>query len=227
MNLKNNGVVIVTGAEGHLGSAICDKLSNDGFEIIGVGRTQADLSDSDAIDDFSRSLGATPVSGIVLNAGQNFPISLNSDESIERIRQHMEVNFFGHVRLVLGLLPRLCEQSSSRIVAVSSTYAERARVGRAPYSVSKSALEAFIRSVAIEYSDQGVLANSIRPGFLDTPLTTRNNSPEAIQAILSRVPAGVLGTVETAADLVAFLMSNRNSYITGQSLAIDGGFSIT
>jgi 3-oxoacyl-[acyl-carrier protein] reductase len=114
-----------------------------------------------------------------------------------------------------------------RVVGISSAYANRARTGRAAYSASKAALEALIRSVAVEFARSGVVANCVAPGFVDTELTRKNNTPQMIDALLQRVPVGRLASPAEIGRTVAFLMAPENEYITGQTIAVDGGFACT
>jgi NAD(P)-dependent dehydrogenase (short-subunit alcohol dehydrogenase family) len=87
-------------------------------------------------------------------------------------------------------------------------------------------LESLIRSVAIEHSSHGVIANSVSPGFVNTSLTKKNNSVEEIEKIRQRIPIGRLAEPEEIARVVRFLASQENSYITGQTILVDGGVSI-
>ena len=84
-----------------------------------------------------------------------------------------------------------------------------------------------MRSVAVEYSSSGVMANSVAPGFVDTDLTRQNNTDETIMRLLERVPVGRLAEPKEIAEAVAFLMSDDNRYITGHTLNVDGGFACT
>ena len=84
-----------------------------------------------------------------------------------------------------------------------------------------------MRSVAVEYSGSGVMANSVAPGFVDTDLTRQNNTDETIMRLLERVPVGRLAEPKEIAEAVAFLMSDDNRYITGHTLNVDGGFACT
>jgi 3-oxoacyl-[acyl-carrier protein] reductase len=83
-----------------------------------------------------------------------------------------------------------------------------------------------MRSVAIEYADKGILANSVAPGFIDTKLTSKNNKKETLSKIITQIPTKRLGTPQEVSELVCFLASKKNTYITGQTINIDGGFSI-
>ena len=81
-----------------------------------------------------------------------------------------------------------------------------------------------VRSVAVEYGPSGVLANCVAPGFVLTDLTHQNNDAQQLQALAERIPVGRLAAPEEVALFISWLVSAENSYITGQSIAIDGGF---
>ena len=97
--------------------------------------------------------------------------------------------------------------------------------GRAAYSASKFALDGITTTLAVEYASDGILANSIAPGFIDTDLTNRMLGKEGIKELVAKVPVGRLGKVEEIANLVLWLASEENTFISGQNIAIDGGFT--
>jgi NAD(P)-dependent dehydrogenase (short-subunit alcohol dehydrogenase family) len=138
----------------------------------------------------------------------------------------LETNVNSNRLLIKAVLPAMQKNRYGRIVAISSSYSTITRAGRSSYSVSKAALEALIRSVGLENAQNNVLANSVVPGFIDTPLTLKNNDKFKIEKILERIPIGHMGKPSDVAKLVWFLMSEQNTYITGQSIRVDGGFSI-
>jgi 3-oxoacyl-[acyl-carrier protein] reductase len=113
-----------------------------------------------------------------------------------------------------------------RIVGISSAYSLRARSGRSAYSSSKASLDSFLRTVALEYAARGILVNSVSPGFVSTQLTTANNSEAELAELMKKIPLGRFAQPKEVAKLVFFLGSNDNTYITGQSVAIDGGLAI-
>ena len=114
-----------------------------------------------------------------------------------------------------------------RIVNVASLFSFLTKVGRGPYSASKAGLLGMTRAAAVEWAKGGVLVNAISPGFIDTDLTRKNNTQEAINLIVGQIPIGRLARPSELFPLVRFLISEENTYITGQNFVIDGGFSIT
>ena len=118
----------------------------------------------------------------------------------------------------------MVQQGWGRIVNLSSCYSLVSRIGRAAYSSTKSGLNALTRTAALEYAEYNILVNAVGPGFVETDLTHQNNTPEQIQAICQQIPVKRLGRPEEVAELVFYLGTDQNSYITGQLIIIDGGF---
>lgn len=160
---------------------------------------------------------------VVLNAGVNNPEPMQQ-LSHQNWSSTQQVNVNSNLLLLQGLLPRMAAAGYGRVVAVSSVYAHRARTGRVAYSASKASMEEVVRSVAVEYGAFGVLANCVAPGFVLTDLTYQNNDAQQLEALAELVPLGRLAEPEEIALFISWLVSAENSYITGQSIAIDGGF---
>lgn len=217
--------VLVTGGSRGIGAGIVAALSDAGWNVLAPKRSELDLASPVSIADYLDSL-SVPVDGLVLDAGINTPAPIG-ELTMASWQEIQGVNVTAGFALVSALVPSMAECGFGRVVAVSSAYAGRARVGRAAYSASKAALEAVVRAIAVEFASSGVLANAVAPGFVDTELTRQNNPPEAIAKILERVPVGRLAAIDEIGAAVAFLMSPANTYITGQVLTVDGGFSCT
>ena len=217
--------VLITGGSGAIGSAIKASLLKIGHSVISPNSKELDLSDPQSVSNWLSANANYEFDGIVLCAGVNIPRNLIEDKGDEYQRV-LQVNTHSGREILRSYLPGMKERRFGRIVAISSSYALIARDGRSTYSISKAALEALVRSVAIENASFNILANSIIPGFIETPLTLKNNNEGQIQKILERIPVGRLGTPNEIATLVNHLISESNSYITGQSIQIDGGFSI-
>jgi NAD(P)-dependent dehydrogenase (short-subunit alcohol dehydrogenase family) len=112
-----------------------------------------------------------------------------------------------------------------RIVNISSIFGIVTRQQRAAYSATKSALAGLTRTMAVELGHNNVLVNCVAPGYVETELTRQNNSPSDLEKIADTIPMGRLGQPEEIAKLVAFLCGDDNTYITGQVLVADGGFT--
>ncbi|MGO9734375.1 SDR family NAD(P)-dependent oxidoreductase [Mycobacterium sp.] len=213
---------LVTGAARGIGSSVADTLEAKGIRVLRPGRKELDLAVPESVVAYLAGVDEA-VEILVMNAGINDPEALQQ-LSPENWSSTQQVNVTSNLQLLQGLLPRMAAAGYGRVVAVSSVYAHRARLGRVAYSSSKAAIEEVVRSVAVEYGRFGVLANCVAPGFVLTDLTYQNNDAAQLQALAERIPVGRLAEPAEIALFIAWLASAENSYITGQSIAIDGGF---
>jgi 3-oxoacyl-[acyl-carrier protein] reductase len=219
---QSETTALVTGAARGIGGKVADTLESKGIRVLRPGRDELDLAVSESVGEYLSALDDS-VEILVLNAGINTPEPLEK-LAAENWSSTQQVNVTANLLLLQGLLPRMAAAGYGRVVAVSSVYAHRARTGRVAYSASKAAIEEVVRSVAVEYGPFGVLANCVAPGFVLTDLTYQNNDAEQLQALAARVPVGRLAEPEEIAVFISWLASAENSYITGQSIVIDGGF---
>ncbi|OBK96479.1 short-chain dehydrogenase [Mycobacterium asiaticum] len=213
---------LVTGAARGIGRSVADTLQSKGIRVLRPARQDLDLAVPESVAAYLANLDE-PVDTLVLNAGINNPQPFK-ELSMENWSSTQQVNVSSNILLLQGLLPRMAAVGYGRVVAVSSVYAHRARPGRVAYSASKAAIEEMVRSVAVEYGPFGVLANCVAPGFVLTELTYQNNDEKQLQALAERIPVGRPAEPEEVALFICWLASAENSYITGQSIAIDGGF---
>lgn len=217
--------ILLTGATGGLGRAILETLDENGYQIFAPTSRELDLSDPASVSQWLKDYSDIEFQGVVLAAGINHIEDL-FDPLINSFQKIQELNFLANRNLLSVIVPKMAERKYGRVVSISSAYSTIARAGRAHYSISKASLDALMRSIALEFGSQNVLANSVVPGFIDTPLTRKNNNQLQIDQILARVPLGRLGTPEEIAKLTLFLLSHENTYITGQRINVDGGFSV-
>ena len=117
------------------------------------------------------------------------------------------------------------ENCWGRIVNITSIWGNITKEYRASYSSSKFGLDGMTVALASELSEMGILANSVGPGFIDTDLTRTILGEEGIEEVLGQIPIKRLGQVNEIASLVSWLVSNENTYISGQNIMIDGGFT--
>jgi 3-oxoacyl-[acyl-carrier protein] reductase len=217
--------VLLTGGRGGIGSAIKDELVSKGCSVTAPTSDELDISSQTHVMKWLEANSDLEFDGLVLSAGINTPRNFDEVETSEYL-EILETNVNSNRLLIKAVLPAMQKNKYGRIIAISSSYSTITRSGRSSYSVSKAALEALIRSVSLENAQNKVLANSIVPGFIETPLTLKNNDKFQIEKILERIPMGHMGKPSDVAKLAWFLMSEQNTYITGQSIRVDGGFSI-
>lgn len=149
--------------------------------------------------------------------------SLSATLELEASKRLMQINFWSFVEIAKTLLRPMMRNKSGRILAVSSVAALQGSKGNGIYSASKSALNAYIRVIASEFSRKGVLANCIAPGFVNTDML----SPYAsnFDEIASCIPVNRIGQVNDISSVVNFLMSEEACYINAQCITIDGGMT--
>ena len=200
-------------------------MESKNYNVTRLTRSDFDLSDPKQISEWLHRDHETP-DLLVCNAGIN-EIQLLENYDDKTFKKVFDTNLTGHLNLTLSVLPLMIKNGGARIIFISSAYSSKARTGRFPYSASKSALNSFMRNIAIEYARFNILANAIAPGFIETELTKRNNSSLELAKLTERIPLEKLGMPEDIAKLVEFLGSSSNKYITGQVINVDGGFSVT
>ena len=207
--------VLVTGGTGGIGFNIVDLFKSNGHIVDAPTRAELDLTKDITLID-------TDYDVVINNAGINpvLPITEVTDIDV------MTVNYLAPLRIIQNCLPYMKERKYGRILNIGSIWVEQTKKHRSAYSASKAALDALSRSITAEYAQYNVLANTLSPGFIGTQLTYKNNTPEDLKQIVSNVPVGRLGTPAEIATLAYFLTVD-NTYISGQNIIIDGGFSCT
>jgi len=208
--------ILVTGGSRGIGKDICEKFEKEGFEVIAPTRKELDLSQP-------FSLSTDKIDILVNNAGINIVNSIFEGENYEEI---MNINYFSPLKLIKHCLPYMKKQNYGRIINIGSVWVDYAKSGRSSYSASKNALHSLTKSITAEYCAYNILANTVSPGFFNTDMTLQNNTEEDLKDLRSKIPVGRLGYTNEIADLVYFL-SVQNSYISGQNIVIDGGYSCT
>jgi 3-oxoacyl-[acyl-carrier protein] reductase len=214
---------LVTGAGRGIGAAIAAALRAQGATVLTPARAELELGDDASIDAYCAGL-TIPVDVLVNNAGIN-PLGAAADFSDADLAAALQVNLAAPMRLARALTPAMAERGWGRVVNVSSIWSEVARARRFAYSATKAGLNGMTRALAVELAPRGVLVNAVAPGYVTTELTARNNSREELEVIARDIPLGRLAEPVEVAEVVAFLCSARNGYLTGQVLFVDGGFT--
>ncbi len=192
-----------------------------GREGASVRALPLDLSDKAAVAAFAAAdLGE--IGGLVHNAGQSYD-TLSMMLSQDKAEAAMQVNFWSFTQLVNALVRPMMARRSGRVVAIGSVTATRANQGNAAYAASKAALEAYMRTLALETARRGITANTIAPGFVDTDMM--GPYADYRDRMEKQIPAGRFAKPDEIGALCAFLMSPGASYITGATIPVDGGLT--
>lgn len=229
-------LALVTGGTRGIGAAIAARLLADGAQVVVTGTRPGgegpagsrylavDFSDAAATSAFAEQAAGLGVDILVNNAGINkvSPFAEIDPADFARIQQ---VNVTAPFLLARAVVPGMQAKGWGRIVTVSSIWGRISRAGRGAYSASKFAVDGLTAALAAEVAQFGILANCVAPGFIDTELTRQVLGEDGIKELTAQVPARRLGRPEEIAAFVAWLAGPENTYISGQNLVIDGGFT--
>ena len=239
-------VMIVTGASGGIGTAICEKLASEGAQLAMLYRGNREAAESLAaalterfgvqarcyrceLSDFSESGRIAAeirkdfgrVDCLVNNAG------ITRDRLILTMREEdydavLDTNLKGAFNMIRHVSPLLLRNRGGHIVNISSVSGLFGNAGQSNYSASKAGLIGLTKAVARELAPKGIFCNAVAPGFIETKMTAEPSERE--RALIDSIPLRRMGRAEEVAEAVAFLLGS--SYITGETLRVDGGIAM-
>lgn len=232
-------VCLVTGASRGIGRAIAQQFLKDGHRVIGTSKTMQnlfeapnltwrylDLDRPSEVEDFCLSFGSEfSIDVLVNNAGINI-IESFQEISTESLGEILQVNLSSALLIMKSAASFMADRKCGSIVNISSIWSEIGKPGRLGYSASKAGLVGATRVLALEMAPYGVTVNAVSPGFTDTELTRFTLSQAELDLLASKIPAGRLALPEEIAEVVSFLASEKNTYLTGQNVIVDGGFTV-
>jgi len=215
-------IALVTGASRGIGLAIAGRLKKDGVRVLVPTRQELNLLSESSIDAYFAGL-KYPLDILVNNAGINI---LGSLEGLKDpvISDTLQVDLLAPLRVIRKLAPGMIKRKYGRIVNLGSIWGEITKPGRITYTMAKSGLGGLTRALAVELGLHNVLVNCVAPGYVNTEMTRQNNPKKVLEKIKKTIPMQRLCEPCEIAELVAFLCSDKNTYITGQTIAIDGGY---
>ena len=230
--------VLITGASRGIGKAIAVKLKEKDFNVIGTSTSkegvqslieegfmgiELDLNQKKSIALFNKLLvdEHSDISILINNAGitrDNLVLRMSDEEWSDVINVHLNGTF----KISKIILKFMLKKRWGRIINITSASASIGNKGQANYSAAKSGVEAFSRSLAKEVGSRAITVNAVSPGYIETDMTEGMNE-EVKKNILNQIPLSRFGKAEEVAELIEFLISDEASYITGQTIHVNGG----
>jgi 3-oxoacyl-[acyl-carrier protein] reductase len=240
--MLNEVVALVTGASRGIGAAIADRLANDGARVIGTATT------ADGAARIAESLSARGGRGVVLDVTSQESIDaviadidakegaigilcnnagITRDMLLLRMKQDdwdavLQTNLASVFRLSKAVLRGMMKARKGRIISIASIVGLTGNPGQANYAAAKAGMIGFTKSLAREVGSRGITANVVAPGFIDTEMTRALNETQR-ETLNGQIPLARLGLPSDIAAAVAFLASADASYITGETLHVNGG----
>ena len=237
-------IVLVTGATRGIGKAIALMLGNAGATVIGTATSEAgasnvsqmldeekisgkgfvlDVTDNDQIskldETIKKDFGSVDI--LINNAGitrDNILLRMKEDEWEDIINTNLSSIY----KMSKSVLRGMIKKRSGRIISITSVVGAMGNAGQTNYAAAKAGIIGFTKSLAREVGVRGVTVNAIAPGFIETDMTDSLPQDQK-EALASQIPMGRLGTVDEVAQTVLFLAGDGGSYITGQTLHVNGG----
>ncbi|WP_169865000.1 elongation factor P 5-aminopentanone reductase [Sutcliffiella halmapala] len=233
---------LIIGASGDIGKAIAMNLSKEGYytylhynrdhqaihdlqKNLGTENTevlQADLSQPGSVEILANGI-AGAVDTIVYNAGASY-YGLMTDINEETKNRMIQLNITSLYSTIQSFLPRMIKSRSGNIVVISSIWGQVGASCEVLYSMTKGAQISFVKALAKEVAPSGIRVNAIAPGAVNTKMLHHFSEDDMLQ-ICEEIPMGRLANPQEIADSVSFLISNKSSYTTGQTLGINGGWN--
>ena len=232
--------ILITGATGGIGHALVKKFVSLEGDVLATGTKiekldilkkefpkinilKFDISDHSKIEEFIENVSSqlTGLDVLVNNAGINMD-NLSIRMKDEEWKKVIDVNLGSTFFLCKYAIKKMLKNKYGRIVNITSIVGHTGNLGQSNYAASKAAIIAMSKSLAIEYAKKNITINCVSPGFIQSKMT--DNILESIKVVLtSKIPMSRLGTGEDVSNTVAFLSSDSASYITGETIHVNGG----
>ncbi|HEV2478948.1 MAG TPA: SDR family NAD(P)-dependent oxidoreductase [Puia sp.] len=241
-------IVLVTGASSGIGQATAKSFIEQGATVFGFGRNKAaleavegllpcpgDITNHAELENYIKFIvdkhGGIDV--LVNNAGFSY-YSRHAESTLEEWRATMAVNLEGYYVMAKLVVPAMMENGYGRIVNVSSIQAIASDPTVGAYAASKGAIVSWTRALAVDLAEYGILVNVVAPGCIHTAMSVINGTDETATEYFQewyvkqrKIPLARVGQPEEVAKAILFLSGDDCSYITGQTLVVDGGLTIT
>jgi len=243
MNTYEGQVVLITGATRGIGASIAETFAAAGADLILTGTNQkqidqlnserhrigqyfcVDFDSNNSLTNFLTRVSALDRLDVCINNAGINPLNEIDKVLIEDFDRTTRVNFRAPYLICQEAIRKMKVSSYGRVLNIGSIWASSTKIGRSVYSASKAGLVGMTRAIATDVGRFNILVNAISPGFVLTDMTRSNLSEEARRELANQVPLGRFAEPEEIAKVAAFLCSKENTFITGQDIVVDGGFT--
>jgi len=216
--------IILFGASGQIGSVVNKRLSEN-FEIIQISSKKIIASANAEAEILDQVKNKNSIDGVIWSQGINQNDSI-LDFKLSQFEAMMDANLKFVLNTIKAILDLELLKNPSSLVIISSIWQEFAKKNKLSYSISKAALSALVKSLALDLSERNIRVNSILPGVVDNEMTRQNLSQDEILKITDRTPGRKLISSVNIADTAHFLLDQKSQGINGQSIFVDNGWSI-
>jgi acetoacetyl-CoA reductase len=244
MDNNNKRVVLVTGATGGLGTAMCEALFREGYRVVANYRTKekaekwaedmkqkgvavelfyGEVSDFESVGQMIQAIeqAVGPIDVLVNNAGITRDTAFRK-MTFEQWKDVLASNLDSVFNCTRHVINGMIDRNWGRVINISSVNGQRGQFGQANYSAAKAGMHGFTKTLAMEVARKGITVNTISPGYIGTDMVMAVKE-EVRNQIVEQIPVGRLGGTEEVAHLVCFLASEQASFITGSNYSINGG----
>jgi len=244
MDVNNKKVVLVTGATGGLGTAMCIELYNNGYRVVAnyrnkekaeawqkklndqgiqINMFEGDVSSFESCEKMVQQIEQQvgPIDVLVNNAGITRDTAFRK-MTYEQWKAVLSSNLDSVFNCSRHVINGMIDRNWGRIINISSVNGQRGQFGQANYSAAKAGMHGFTKTLAMEVARKGITVNTISPGYIGTDMVMAVREDVRNQ-IVEQIPVGRLGGTEEVAHLMCFLASDKASFITGANYSINGG----
>lgn len=220
----NDKIVLITGGSRGIGKSMALSFQSEGAKVISLSSKDFDLRKDQEIHRLSAYIKDIPKVDILINNAGINRIDDVEDICLEDYEDIMRVNVKAPFMLSQAVIPKMKSNNYGRIINITSIFGHCTKKQRTCYTTSKYALTGMTKTMSVELAPYNVLVNSVAPGFTATDLTQQVLGTEGISEVSKQIPIGRLAQPKEITNVVMFLASEANTYLTGQNIIVDGGF---
>jgi len=217
--------LFITGGNRGIGLAIVKRFRDQGYEIIMPSRQDMNLLSLKSIENYLKKNKNLKVDCLVNNAGIN-PLAEIQNIKDSDLTDTVNVNLIAPLLITRALADGMKKRGYGRIINIGSIWGVVSKEKRCVYSMTKNGIHGMTNTLAVELGKYNILVNTVCPGYVNTALTKKNVPLKEAKKIYGEIPVGRFAEPEEIAEIVYYFGSEKNTYMTGQKIVVDGGFTV-